>query len=293
MSEIFDWMKRNELEDRKSLVALPEVLDVHRGDSVVSFNRPPQPEVDTPEPSRAAKLFDLDNANPQIKCVLNPSTMVGEQYRLLRAKLSLMKQQRGIRTLLITSSVPGEGKTFSSCCLAAILAHEPGKRALLVDADLRKPKTGYNLGLENPGQFKGLSEVLVGSARMEEAIIGFKNMGLFLLPSGAIPPNPVDLLSSASLEQTIKRSAEMYDWVIVDSPPNLTLADPSLLARYCDAVLLVIRAEHTPSRLAIETIERLGREKICGAILNRVRNVHSSRYYYGYYVQDKKAPAKK
>jgi Mrp family chromosome partitioning ATPase len=79
----------------------------------------------------------------------------------------------------------------------------------------------------------------------------------------------------------------------VDSPPNLTLADPSLLARYCDAVLLVIRAEHTPSKLAIETIERMGREKICGAILNRVRNVQSSRYYYSYCNPDNKMPAKK
>jgi protein-tyrosine kinase len=291
MSEIHKWLKLTEVSRPKSLPGSdlpPLVPEEHYNKSREIVPEPSFLPESRVQPFASlgtghTRLLDLNNANARIKRVLDPSTLVGEQYRLLRAKLSVMQNQRGIKTLLVTSSVPNEGKTFSACCLASILAQEPGKRILLIDGDLRKPKAGSNFGLEYGTVSNGLSRILKGTLQMEEALFRFRDSDLFLLPSGELPPNPAELLSLPTLDRTIKQSAELFDWVIIDSPPNLVLADPSLLAAHCDAVLIIVRAQHTPSKLITETIERLGRDKICGVILNRVRGIKSSRYYSHYY----------
>jgi capsular exopolysaccharide synthesis family protein len=287
MSEIFDWMRRNEVGRGRDFSNLAKSDEIYTLGSEISpegtgRESPPVAEL-TLAKGRGIGTFELDNASPGIKSVLNPLTLVGERYRILRSKLSLMQHQRGIKTLMITSSIPDEGKTFTACSLAAVLSQEPEKQAILVDADLRKPKTGFNFGLPDYGRFGGLSEVLKGKLQVEDSLLGFRNTNLYLLPSGEIPPNPAELLSSPNLEQAINKLKELADWIVVDSPPYLTLADASLIARYCDAVLLIVHAGRTPSRLILDCVERIGRERICGVILNRVPKIEANRYYYGHY----------
>lgn len=232
--------------------------------------------------------FSLQTASGHLKTILNPRGIVGEQYRMLRAKLSLMQKEKGIKTVLVSSTVPNEGKTEVSCGLAAVLANEPGKRVLLIDADLRKPDVNRNYGLTPEGRYDGLARVLRGEIGLEEALLACSEADLYLLPAGPVPRNPAELLSSRHLELALKTAARLFDWIVIDSPPILPLADTKILAPHCDVSLLVVHANSTPVKLIREAIEALGREKVCGVVLNRVREVKTSSYYHYYHHQTMK-----
>jgi len=294
MSELFSWLKRTELQKRMSLfpvdaqaLKLPEPEEeVPQGTEPVPVS-PPQPEkdparleIDNPAP------FHLDSADWRVKTVLDPKTLVGEQYRFLRNKLVQIQRQHNIKKILVTSSVPGEGKTLTACCLAGILAQESKKQVLLVDADLRKPQASANLGVNGTKIPVGLSRLLEGSARLEDSFFRSSGQDFFFLPSGPVLGNPSELLSSPNLEDVITRLAATFDWVVIDSPPVLALADAMRIAPLCDTVLLVVLANRTSSKLIHQAIQMIGREMICGVVLNRVPNVRSSQYHYYQYYND-------
>jgi capsular exopolysaccharide synthesis family protein len=299
MSEIFNWLKKAETGGKKtSPHAVPTAqMDVQPLDAEIE----PADQLDefissvvtepVSEPLRAAAnlpmmsgeiTFDLDLADRRVRSVLDPSTMIGEQFRLLRARLSALQKQKGAKILLVTSAVPGEGKTFVSCSLAGILAQEPGKCVTLVDADLRRPSAGKNLGMTGDS-ILGLADVLKDGLALQHVMAGAPNSRLYILPAGESPQTPSELLSSPRLDQTLKTLKRSFDWVIVDSPPVLSLADTSILAPLCDAILLIIRANSTPAQAVKESVERIGREKICGIVMNRAKTTKSSYYYHRYY----------
>jgi len=286
MSEIFDFLKKTEAERRKKTV-VPEAMFRTPAPETAEI---PEPEV-SPDPlmeePAGMEIFgtdhlDLAQATSEIKHVLDPHTLVGEQFRLLRSRLGLMQKQRGIKTVLITSTVPEEGKTFTASGLAGVIAQEPGKRVLLIDADMRKPRSGAVFGL-NGSETPGLSDVLQGKLAFQKALVRLGSPEFCLLPSGPVPSNPSELLSSEAFEHTLKAAAENFDWVIVDSPPALSISDTTLLSPLCDTVVLVIRANSTPSKLALDAINRIGRDRICGVVINRQRQIPNSQYYYQYY----------
>jgi capsular exopolysaccharide synthesis family protein len=294
MSEIFDFLKKTEAE-RRTKSTIPEpvfdapvaepaeaLIPESAQDRLIEETLPAEVEI------CGADRFDLTQASLQVRSVLDPLTLVGEQFRLLRSKLGLMQKQRGIKTVLITSTVPEEGKTFTASGLVGVFAQEPGKRVLLIDADMRKPKSGLNFGLNGSGGSAGLSEVLRGNMSFQSALLVSMNPEFCFLPSGPLPSNPSELLSSNEFERTLKTAAESFDWVILDSPPVLSLSDTTLLSPLCDSVVLVVRANSTPSKLVTEAINRIGRDRICGVVINRQKQVHTSRYYYRYYYRSSK-----
>jgi len=170
-----------------------------------------------------------------------------------------------------------------SCCLAPILAQEPGKRVILVDADMRRPSTGYNYGLEGKG-YLGLSQVLQSTHKLSEVLLNSSSIGMSYLPAGQTPVNPSELLSSDSLDRLIRDMVGLFDWIIIDSPPVLSFADATRIASLCDTVLLVVGANSTPVKLVQKSIQMLGSNAITGIVLNRAQNLHPSRgYYYRYY----------
>jgi capsular exopolysaccharide synthesis family protein len=232
---------------------------------------------------RSIVEFDLGAADFRVKSVLDPLTIVGEQFRRLRTSMSLMQKQRGIRSVLVTSACPGEGKTFAACGLAGVLAQEPGRRVLIIDADLRKPRAAMQLGIKgDSGAVAGLSGVLRGEADLMDSVAGSLNGDLFFLPAGRIPPNPSELLTSPLLETTLRTAKNVFGWIVIDAPPILVLSDAAVIAPLCDAILLVVHAGVTPSKLVREAAQRLGREKMCGVVINRIRHIESA-YYYRYY----------
>lgn len=288
MSEIFSWLKR---AGGERTVAVNES---EPGSIKIIVDE----SVQAPEPEHAAPLpvikpasveivqtegFDLAGADYRLRTVFDPQTLAGEQFRLLRSKLTQMQKERGIKSILVTSSVPYEGKTFTSCCLAGVFAQETGKRVLLIDADLRKPRVGRAFGVNGHAPPGGLSQVLRGQQNVKDALLKTKEGDLFLLPAGPVPPDPAELLSSPNLELTIRSLSAEFDWVVIDSPPVIAMADATILAPLCDGILLVVQQERTSAKIVKQTIQRLGQKRICGVVLNRGKHLKSSRYYYSYY----------
>ena len=291
MSEIFDFLKKTEAE-RKRESSLPADAPIVQAEDSAKTEGVKEPAIPEQAPLEvevcAADRFDLTEASVQIKSVLNPLTLVGEQFRLLRSRLGLMQKQHGIKTVLITSAVPQEGKTFTACGLAGVFAQEPGKRVVLIDADMRKAGSGKNFGLNGSSGNPGFSDVLGGHQEFQSSLLMSMNPEFFFMPSGPLPSNPSELLSSENLERALKSAAEDFDWVIIDSPPVLALSDAMLLAPLCDTVILVVKANSTPSKMVLDAVDRIGRDRICGIVLNRQKQIHSSHYYYQYYYRSSK-----
>jgi capsular exopolysaccharide synthesis family protein len=210
------------------------------------------------------------------------SAIATEQYQMMRADL-IAQKHRGMKRLIITSAVPGEGKTFVASCLAGILAKEQDRKVLLVDADLRTGSAGYIMGIENRNAVHGLSDVLSGKANVEDSMIPYADGNLFFLPAGHTVQNPIELLSSPRLQEMLDDLTMLFDWVIVDSPPIVPIADTNLLIPVCDAAIVVVRADSTPVSLAKQAVSKVGREKVSGVILNCVRKIKTSNYYGHYY----------
>jgi len=293
MSEIFDFLRKTEAERRR-----PSALNLNPPIDLTPAEPIPVPvpeysevvEAAAPVESRilSAGKFEVENSTHQIRNALDPLTIVGEQFRVLRSRLNLMQKQSGIKTVLVTSTVPQEGKSFTACGLAGVMAQEQGKRVVVIDADLRKPGSGREFGLNGKGNEVGIAQVLRGENEFNSSLLAASSPEFWFLPAGPLPSNPSELLSSPALERILKTAAELFDWVIVDSPPILALSDATLIAPLCDTVLLVVRANSTPSKLVLETVNKIGREKICGIVMNGQKHIHSSRYYYQYYYRNSK-----
>jgi protein-tyrosine kinase len=221
--------------------------------------------------------------DPNVNVFANPalSEHGAEQFRTLRSRLYQIRTNQRLRTLLVTSSVPGEGKTFVTANLAQAIVRQSDKRALIIDADLRRPRVHSILGA--PGS-PGLAEYLRGEVD-EAAVMQFGPEGnICLIPGGNEASNPSELLSNGRMNALLERLAPVFDWIILDSPPCLPVADASILAGICEGVILIVRAGTTPSAAAQRASQELQGRNVVGVVLNAIGDVHQSEYYqsYGY-----------
>ena len=210
----------------------------------------------------------------------NQSSAVAEAYRVLRTNLIFSSVDSSRHALLVTSANPGEGKTTTVANLAASLALN-GAKVLAVDADLRRPAVHNHFGVSKT---PGLTDLLVGKCQASQAIQTTRLKGLQVLACGYIPPNPAELLGSASMRQVVEALRTHYDWVLIDTPPVLAMADTSVLCPLVEGVILIIAAEASrrPTiQRAIDQILAIG-GKVTGVVLNRV-NLERNSYYYGQY----------
>ena len=212
----------------------------------------------------------------------------GEAFRSLRTSLVFTASPDGPRVVAVTSSHPLEGKTTTACNLGIVLALG-GSRVLLVDADMRRPGLHTVVGVPNE---TGLSHLLVGQARVRDAVQKTSQQNLFVISAGRIPPNPSELLTSDRMNALVDNlRSGPFDWVIIDTPPVLAVTDAVLVSRSVGSVVFVIGSEMTRRMHAERAIETLsaGRPKSIGAVLNRVdlnRNKYYYSRYYGYHYQN-------
>ena len=203
-----------------------------------------------------------------------------EQFRTLRSRLYQLRGSQPLQTILVTSSLPAEGKTFLANNLAQTFIRKQDCRVLLIDADLRRSRLHVPLGAPVA---PGLTDYLRGAAA-ETAVIQHGQKGnLCLLSGGNQVADPSELLSNGRLKLLIDRMKMVFDWIIVDSPPCLPVADSSGLADLCDGVLLVVRAASTPAEVAQKTCKEMQNKNLIGVVLNAVEKRHSSSNYYGEY----------
>lgn len=206
---------------------------------------------------------------------------VTEAYRILRTNLEFAAVDGDLRAILVTSPNPVEGKTVTAANLAVVLA-QSGRSVILADADLRHPAVHRIFQVPNDS---GLTTALLrgGEVVLEDLLLPTEVEGLQVLPSGPLPPNPAELLGSEQMARLVERLKGMADLVVFDTPPALPVADPAVLARVADAVLLVVDTGATRRGMALRAVENLARvgANITGVVLNRF-SPRSSGYYYYY-----------
>ena len=205
-----------------------------------------------------------------------------EEFRTLRSRLYHLREKMTLRTVLVTSALPKEGKSFTSANLAQVLVRQHGRRVLLIDADLRGPRLHLMLGtLMGPG----LSDYLQ-SKNDEFSIIQQGPMeNLFFMPSGSGIEDPSELIANGRLKMLLQRLEPLFDWIIVDSPPAIPVSDASVLAKACDGVLMVVRSNATPSDAARRARQEFPENALVGFVLNGTseENAPYARYYYEAY----------
>jgi succinoglycan biosynthesis transport protein ExoP len=204
-----------------------------------------------------------------------------EAFRVIRTNVLFSSADQGSRSLLVTSTCPGEGKSVVASNLAMSLG-QIGQRVLLIDADMRKPRVH---DIFDVPQEPGLSNLLVGNAKTSETLRKAGSSGLWLLPAGRIPPNAVELLGSQRFHEFLRSLTADFDWVVIDSPPVMAVADAAVVAHCASDVLFVVGAEMTARQAAQRAIERLqqARARILGAVLNRVDLDRHAYFYSQYY----------
>jgi capsular exopolysaccharide synthesis family protein len=203
-----------------------------------------------------------------------------EQFRTLRSRLYQLRNHHPLRTLLVTSSMAGEGKTFVAANLVRSIVRQSERRVLVIDADLRCPRLHTVLGAPLA---PGLSDYLRGDADEPSIIQHGEEGNLCMIPCGTRISDPSELLSNGRLKTLLDRVGPAFDWVILDSPPCLPVADAGIIAHWCDGVLLVVRAEFTPSAMILKSRQELKQHNVVGVVLNAASDkAHYGQYYGGY-----------
>jgi protein-tyrosine kinase len=210
--------------------------------------------------------------------VANENIVAMEQCRVLRSRVRELMKAKAMRTVLITSAMPAEGKTFLSVNLAFAMSHIEKTKVLLVDADLRRPSVAHFLKMEPNA---GLDSFLTGRHQFDEVCWSL-TPSLDVVPSRQLEENSAELLHSQKMQDFLRRAAEDYDVVILDGPPLFPIVDAQVLAPLVDGAILVVRANKTPFELSRRAADLL-KSKFIGSVLNGAEHMANSGYYDGYY----------
>lgn len=213
-----------------------------------------------------------------------PRSLSAESYRSLRTSIKFSSVDKPIKTIVVTSSIMGEGKSTVVGNLAYTLSQD-GAKVLVVDCDLRKPSMHYNFFITNGD---GLTDLLIGNSDLKSVIRKIED-SLFLITAGTIPPNPSEMIGSKGMEYLIDKLKINFDYIIIDVPPILPVTDALLLAAKADATIMVVRARRTKAHMVKESYEKLLEVKanIIGTVLNACDKSIDNKYY-GYYEEKKR-----
>jgi protein-tyrosine kinase len=203
-----------------------------------------------------------------------------EEFRSLRSRLYAIRERQPLQTVLVTSALPSEGKTFVTLNLARAIAQQPQRSVLVIDADLRISRVHEGVGASVA---PGLTDYLRGDVDALSVLQRGRDDNFFIIPGGSHDPNPVELLGTGRLRALINRFAPVFDWIILDSPPCVFLADASLLGKVSDGVLMVVQSGVTPFDTAQKACREFQEKQVVGVVLNRVpAGLTYGYYYYGY-----------
>jgi capsular exopolysaccharide synthesis family protein len=234
----------------------------------------------------AEELGDTNVSHPELMVYHKPKSTVAEAFRSLRTAVLFSFPVNSHRSMLLTSCIPKEGKTFITANFALVMAYS-GESVLLIDADMRKPQIHAILGVSNE---KGLSNAIVGEEpRIHKSVLHEK---LDVLTSGPVPPNPAELLGSKHMTELLEALKEKYDNIIIDSPPLSSVTDPVIMSRLVDGVITVVHGGATTRDMARRGAAQLRdvNARLLGAVLNNIdigkENYYYSHYYHYYYYHD-------
>jgi capsular exopolysaccharide synthesis family protein len=210
----------------------------------------------------------------------HPKLPISEQYRSIRTNIQFSSVDKKIKSIIVTSPEPSDGKSTTAANLAIVLAQQ-GKHVLLVDTDLRKPSVHYTFNVSN---MEGLTSVLTKRITLYEGITKTKIPHLDILTSGPIPPNPSELLDSKAMETMIEELKNRFDYIVFDTPPVLAVTDPQIMASKCDGIVMVVASGKTKKDRALKAKELLekAQSQFLGVVVNGVESTNNE--YYSKYI---------
>src|ERR1700735_859545 len=292
MSNIFDALQRAELENSGSegptLALASELLQAAEQklrDSAAVPEKPANRDAFDSDP--AAPLEDLEHCpvlpvslgdDSRLVSVVKEGSLGAEKFRFLAVRLRQLRHSRPLKKMLITSSIPQEGKSTVAANLACTLARRKPQKTLLLEGDLRRPNIISQFGL---GKLPGLCEWLSGESQSIN-IYRLESLGVWILPAGSTPQNPLELMQSGKLSPLMEQLEAWVDWIFIDSPPVLPVADTSLWSRLADGILLVTRRGTTEKQQLQRGLEAIDKSKLLGALVNSSANAAHSDYYQRY-----------
>jgi len=293
MSNIFDALQRAEAENAGNegagLALATELLrsaeqkmresglNVEQQPRLEAFDaNPPAPA--SAEIGRCPELAVSIRKESRLVSVAEEESLGAEKFRFLAVRLRQLRQSRPLKRILITSTIPQEGKSTISTNLACTLARRKNQKTLLLEGDLRRPNIANQFGI---GKLPGLCEWLGGQTESIN-IYKLESLGLWVLPAGATPQNPLELMQSGKLSLLMEKLESWFDWIVIDSPPVLPLADTSLWSRLADGILLVTRKDTTEKQQLKRGLEAIEKSKLLGALVNSSANAAHADYYQRY-----------
>lgn len=249
---------------------ISEALERHNKENSVKKSTPPPmfvSETLSGPDARLKPLGPLSGYDHRLVVLSDPHSLEAEQFRMLRAQILFPREGKVPKTIMVTSSYPGEGKTYVSANLAASIAQGINEHVLLVDCDLRNPNIHKILGYSNN---EGLHEYLTGEKQLPDLIIRSGIEKLSLLCAGGPSRNSSELLSSAKMKTFIQEVRDRYHdrFVIIDATPTQVTSEPNVLANIVDGVVFVVMAERAPRAAVRKSIDLMGREKTLGVVFN-------------------------
>ncbi len=288
MSYIYEALQRVE-EERKAAQASTRGVNIQtHSDSGHETLRVLQeitlgPPVEAPEESSVphferVEITDVPE-DSRLVAFCDPGSVGAERFRVLATRLKNLQQKRQLKRLLITSSIMQEGKSLVSSNLAITLARHGMQRVLLIDGDLRKPVLCKRFGLSGKG---GLSEFLSGNEPVERFISELGELQIHFLPAGSPPQNPLELLQSSKLCTMLTTMSTRFDWIVIDSPPLVPVADANVWGGLTDGMLLVTRQGVTDRKMLEKGLKPLDNPALLGVVFNDMNGVSERYDYYSY-----------
>jgi capsular exopolysaccharide synthesis family protein len=279
------WEKEGHAEKVDGAASSPRDLSVEVAATLTAAADPDAPIPATPisEDERLKILGSFRAIVPtlpaesRLVCLIQPESPAAEAFRLLGMRLRDLRRKRTLKKILVTSTIPQEGKSMVAANLACVFAQTTHQKVLLLEGDVRRPSQSKLFGF---GSHPGLCEWLQGDQSRTPSMYRIDPAGLWILPAGKSTANSLELLQLGKVSSLMDRLASIFDTIIIDSPPVLPLADTSVWMRLTDGILLVARQGKTEKRELKKGLETLDQHKLVGTLLNCSRNTSHNDYYY-------------
>jgi capsular exopolysaccharide synthesis family protein len=280
MSRVFEALQKANAEGAGAAAPVPAPIE--GPELLQSPAAQPRPGVQ-PGNFDACPTFHISaNGASRLVAFTDQDSAGAESVRVLSTRLRHLRRKRPLSKVLVTSCMQGEGKSVLASNLAVSLARHNQARTLLIDGDLRRPAVHRLLGLE--GENGGIEAWWNSGAAPEEVLRRVDDMPLWFLPAGKVVAQPLEILQSARFAELLNQLAPRFEWVIVDSPPVLPMADSSIWATLTDGSVFVVRESHTLATVLKKTLDEFDKSKLIGVVLNATPTaLHRGydKYYFG------------
>jgi capsular exopolysaccharide synthesis family protein len=291
MSYIFEALQRAEAERSggsvsKNADSVAELLQKveQEIESKLVLSEPPPAARSESQPAgsfaSARVLVPSLAADSRLVCLTDQGGLAAEKFRVLGLKLRHLREQRKLKRIVVTGTAPEEGKSLVAANLALNQSRSKVLKTLLIDGDLRRPTVASRFGFDR--SLPGLSECLRGERDLSEVVYKLNGSGLWFLPAGRAPENPLDLMQSGRVPELLDRLAGFFDWVIVDTPPVVPVADTAFWMKLADGVLVVIRESVSEKKVVERALNSFDRATLLGVVVNSYSGGEHKDYYSRY-----------